>query len=227
MTTRLDGTRVAASSVKRIRRALNPVLEYAVHKQALPTNPLPKQKAAARTKPNTAIDKRCLISLEHTALLLDAIYHRPRGGPRLHAFFATLRYCGLRPEEAVALRVSDVTLPEEGWGELTVHRATPEVGRQWTDSGEIHDNRPLKGREAGDTRLVPVQPDLVKILRAHIVRERLKPGDILFKGNSAGCSQGSCSGGPGRGPASKSSPRSHTCSHPRWDAGSTTTGTPV
>ncbi|MEW2285568.1 hypothetical protein [Streptomyces sp. NPDC047841] len=56
------------------------------------------------------------------------------GGERLHVFFATLYCWGPRPEEAVAMRVEDVTLPEpdasDQWCELLIHTATPEVGKQ-------------------------------------------------------------------------------------------------
>lgn len=94
-------------------------------------------------------------SPDQAAALLDWIRRRPRGGRRLHAFFATLYYCGPRPEEAVAMWVKGVTLPapgaEDQWSELLIHTATPEVGKQWTDTGKIHEERDLKGRaEGGD-----------------------------------------------------------------------------
>ena len=95
------------------------------------------------------------------AALLAWIASRPRTGYRLTAFFATLYYAGLRPEEAVALRVEDAVLPTTGWGEIRVHTAAPEVGSQWTDDGEVHETRDLKGRAAGDTRIVPTHPALV------------------------------------------------------------------
>lgn len=61
----------------------------------------------------------------------------------------------MRVEEAVAMRVEDVSLPDpdadDQWCELLIHTATPEVGKQWTDTGEIHEQRDLKGRaEGGD-----------------------------------------------------------------------------
>ena len=88
------------------------------------------------------------------------------------------------------MRVRDAALPaedaEDQWGELLFHAATPEVGKQWTDSGEIHDNRHLKGRAEGDTRVVPCHPALVKILREHIKTQGLKPGDLLFPGEKGG-----------------------------------------
>lgn len=90
----------------------------------------------------------------------------------MHAFFATLYYCALRPEEAVAMRVQDVTLPGpdagDQWCELLIHTATPEVGKQWTDTGEIHEEREPKGRAEGETRTVPGDPALTCILRQHV-----------------------------------------------------------
>ncbi|MEW2563839.1 hypothetical protein [Streptomyces griseorubiginosus] len=84
------------------------------------------------TKTSNAVDKRSLLNSDQAAALLDWIRRRPRGGKRLHAFFATLYYCGPRPEEAVAMHVRDVHLPDvdaaDQWCELMIHTATPEVG---------------------------------------------------------------------------------------------------
>ncbi|WP_327670400.1 MULTISPECIES: site-specific integrase [unclassified Streptomyces] len=194
--TRLDGKPAAAWSRKRHRRVLNVAMKYAVRRRLLRTNPLPKGKeTTVSTKTTNAVDKRCLINPEQAAALLGRVRRRTRGGKRLHAFFATLYYCGPRPEEAVALRVRDVNLPgvdaDDQWCELLIHTATPEVGKQWTDSGEIHEQRDLKGRAEGDTRTVPGHPALTRILRTHIEDEGLKPGDLLFQGENGGVLAGS------------------------------------
>ncbi|MFD3353252.1 tyrosine-type recombinase/integrase [Streptomyces fradiae] len=194
--TRLDGTQAAAWSRKRNRRVLNVVMKYAVRRGVLRANPLPKGKeSTTATRTTNTVDKRSLMNPEQATAILDWIRHRPRGGRRLHAFFATLYYCGLRPEEAVAMRVEDVTLPDPGaedqWCELLIHTATPEVGKQWTDSGETHERRDLKGRAEGETRTVPGHPALTRILRQHIRDERLRPGDLLFQGESGGILAGS------------------------------------
>nr|WP_225900468.1 tyrosine-type recombinase/integrase [Streptomyces sp. RLB3-17] len=89
-------------------------------------------------------------------------------GRRLVAFYAVLYYAGLRPAEAVGLRRSDCHLPDEGWGTLTLRETRPVSGKQWTDSGERHDRRGLKAREAKSDRPVPIPPVLVAILRAHL-----------------------------------------------------------
>ncbi|MFF3454280.1 tyrosine-type recombinase/integrase [Streptomyces sp. NPDC002730] len=192
--TKLDGKPAAASSVKRNRRILNVAMEYAVHHKILRANPLPKGRGTA-PKTSSAVDKRSLLNPSQAAGLLGWIRRRPRGGPRLHAFFATLYYAGSRPEEVVAMYVRDVTLPDEGdedqWGELAFHTARPEVGKQWTDTGEIHEKRGLKGRAEDDTRNVPCRPALTLILREHIKAEELKPSDLLFPGEGGDMLAGS------------------------------------
>jgi integrase len=188
---KLDGTPAARSTAKRNRRVLVTLLDTAVQRGVLTANPLPPVKRGTAGKNLRAVDKRCIMNPQQSALLLDWLKARSRGGPRLHAFFATQRLAGLRPEETVALRVWDATLPDTGWGELLVHTATPEVGKQWTNSGEVHDRRHLKGREEGETRPVPACPELTTILREHIEREELKPGDLLFQGEGGGVLAGS------------------------------------
>ncbi|MFJ4896963.1 tyrosine-type recombinase/integrase [Streptomyces sp. NPDC088727] len=194
--TRLDGKQAAAWSRKRHRRILNVVMKHAIRRRVLRTNPLPKGKeATAVAKTTNAVDKRSLMNPDQAAALLDWIRRRPRGGKRLHAFFVTLYYCGLRPEEAVAMRVKDVSLPALGvadqWCELLIHTATPEVGKQWTDTGKIHEERDLKGRAEGETRTVPGHPALTRVLRQHIADEALQPGDLLFQGETGGVLAGS------------------------------------
>ncbi|WP_326723033.1 MULTISPECIES: hypothetical protein [unclassified Streptomyces] len=137
-------------------------------------------------KTSSAVDKRSLLNPEQAAQLLGWVRRRTRGGKRLHALFATMYYAGPRPEEVVAMDVADVRLPaedaEDQWCELLFHTAQPEVGKNWTDDGEIHEERGLKGRAADDTRGVPGHPSLTRILREHIRAESLKPGDLLFQG---------------------------------------------
>ncbi|WP_129287558.1 tyrosine-type recombinase/integrase [Streptomyces sp. GZWMJZ-114] len=193
--TKLDGTAAAPSSVLRHRRIMNLVIEKAVRRKVLSKNPLPKGKVAdAAPSVPVAIDKRSLLNSGQIAAMLAWIATR-RYGHVYQAFFATLCYAGLRPEEAVALRVADLELPVAGaltedgdpaWGEAVIHVAQPEVGSGWTDSGDPHEERGLKGRPKGDTRAVPLHPDLVALLRALIVVLKLEKGDLLFPGQLKG-----------------------------------------
>ncbi|SOE13685.1 Phage integrase family protein [Streptomyces sp. 2323.1] len=193
--TKLDGTPVAASSARRTKRVLNVLFEYAIKKKVLKENPLPKGKGTTAAKTSSAVDKRSLLNKEQASKLLSWIYARPRGGQRLHTFFATMYYAGARPEEVVAIDVGDVRLPDadayDQWGELLLHTAHPEVGKQWTNTGEVREERGLKGRAADDTRTVPCRPGLTRFLRAHIEKEGLKPGDLLMQGEKGGDLAGS------------------------------------
>ena len=160
--TLLDGRRAAASSVKRHRRVLHLLMSYAIVRGILLSDPVPESRNLASQSAG-AIDRRRLLNEGQAAQLLDWIRDRPRSGKRVHAFFATLYFTGLRPEEAVALRVSDLVVPTSGegqWADIVVHAAEPEIGRTWTDSGTRHDRRRLKGRAEGETRIVPCPSSL-------------------------------------------------------------------
>jgi integrase len=96
-------------------------------------------------------------------------------------------YAALRPEEAVDLRRDHlVSLPHSGWGEVLLTGATPFVGAQWTDDGRNRQRRGLKHRATGDTTRVPLHPDAVELLRAHLEREGTRPGTRLFRGPRGG-----------------------------------------
>jgi integrase len=193
--TTLTGKSAASSSVRRDRSILSNVLTSAVERKVLDTHPFTVVKVD-KVKSSRAVDKRCLLNPRQAKALLDWVKARPRNGATLHAFFAVLYYAGLRPEEAVMLRVQDLTLPEDGWGEILAHTAAAEVGRQWTDSGKRRDERKqLKGRDRGEVRPVPAHPALCRILRAYIAHPNprskeppkpLKRTDHLFRGERGG-----------------------------------------
>ncbi|MFC8822572.1 tyrosine-type recombinase/integrase [Streptomyces rochei] len=168
---KLDGTPAAGDTYKRRRRALNAALEHAVATGELSENPLQRTRQK-RVGSKDVVDPRVLVNAVQARQLLTAVsyvgsWDRCRGR-RLAAFYAVLYYAGLRPAEAVGLRAPDCHLPEQGWGTLTLRETRPVSGKQWTDSGERHDRRGLKAREASTDRLVPIPPVLVAILQAHL-----------------------------------------------------------
>ncbi|MBQ1092410.1 tyrosine-type recombinase/integrase [Streptomyces sp. B93] len=168
---KLDGTPAAGDTYRRRRRALNTALEHAVVVGELPENPLQRARRK-HVGSNGVVDRRVLVNAVQARQLLTAVsyvgsWDRCRGR-RLAAFYAVLYYAGLRPAEAVGLRLSDCHLPDSGWGTLTLRETRPVSGKQWTDSGERHDRRGLKAREATSDRPVPIPPVLVAILRAHL-----------------------------------------------------------
>jgi integrase len=118
--------------------------------------------------------------------LLAAVKFQGRSGPRLIAFFGVMYFAALRPEEAVNLQVDDLVLPSSGWGAIHLDRATPHVGRAWTDSGKVHDERQLKHRAEGEGRIVPCPPELVVLLHDHLGRFGTDDEGRVFTGERGG-----------------------------------------
>ena len=69
-----------------------------------------------------------------------------------------------------------LSLPEHGWGEMRLTHSQPRSGAKWTDSGKSRERRELKHRAAGDTRLVPVHPELVDAAPRSPRQVRRRPG---------------------------------------------------
>ena len=192
LATKLDGKPCATSSMRRDRNIASHMLRWAVERKLLEAHPFTLTKPA-RIKSSRAVDKRSVPNEQQIDRLLNWISARPRNGACLFTVFSTMRYAGLRPEEAVSLRLEDVRFPEvtdsklvdralsdpeadiaadvldRMWGEITVHAPTPEPGSQWTDSGKPRETRDrLKGRDAGQSRTVPAHPLLCRILREYV-----------------------------------------------------------
>ncbi|SEO22268.1 tyrosine-type recombinase/integrase [Actinacidiphila rubida] len=168
---KMDGTAAAAETVRRKRRTLVNAAHYAVDLGEFRENPLTVIRWQ-KPKVSTDVDPRVVANPEQARALLVALsyvggYSRARGR-RLVGLFAAMYYGGLRPAEAVGLAETDLVLPDSGWGSALLHRTRPIVGKQWTDSGESHDDRGLKNRPAEAVRRVPIPPHLVTVLREHV-----------------------------------------------------------
>jgi integrase len=149
-------------------------MQYAVETGVLPANPL---KAVKWTRPRTlkTVDPRTVVNSTQARRLLAAIGQQGERGKRMVAFFGCMYYAALRPEEAVELRPENfASLPDDGWGELILTNSEPRSGTWWTDSGSARQRRELKHRPRGETRPVPVHPELVALLSEHL--RRYPPG---------------------------------------------------
>ncbi|MDN5746956.1 MAG: hypothetical protein L0H64_00230 [Pseudonocardia sp.] len=130
-----------------------------------------------------------MVNLVQARQLLAAVWyvtapvrsvHRDRGR-WLYAFFCCLYHGGLRPSEALGLRLTDCVLPPTGWGELRLARARPDVsGAHYRDRGDIGE-RPLKHRRVEAVRLVPIPPALVAALGTHVAEFGTAPDGRLFR----------------------------------------------
>jgi hypothetical protein len=104
----------------------------------------------------------------------------------LVAFFGSMYFGALRPAEAATLRKANLALPAKGWGELLLESSTPEAGASWTDSGRRREERQLKHRAKGETRVVPCPPELTALLHEHLEAFGTAPDGLLFRGVRGG-----------------------------------------
>jgi integrase len=189
----LDGAAAAPEYFSRRRRVLHAVLGYAVRRKRLEKNPVSKANLpegwTPPAAPELAIDPRCVGSPALVASMLAyCSYVGRRQGPRFTAFFACMYYAMMRPSEAAALTSAGCHLPQAGWGYLTFADSSPAAGRAYTDDGQVHEHRGLKGRNHGRpaslrarrARRVPIPPELVTILRDHLARYGTGPDGRLF-----------------------------------------------
>ncbi len=179
---RLDGSPAAANTITRKRAVLHNALGYAVELGLLPANPVGKvqwrvPKAAAAVSPQAVASPAQVQAILAQAALMRA---------DLVAFFACLYYGALRPEEAVALRQSHLTLPSHGRGEMILTGACPRTAAAWTSNGRPHEPHGLKHRPTGTVRIVPIPPILVCLLRQHIREFGTALDGRLFCGTRGG-----------------------------------------
>lgn len=201
---KLDGTPAATSTMRRKRMTLRNALDFAVERGLLTTNPINdvKHSRSARTPGLRQIDRRAVINPVQARTLLRAVAAQRPNGARLVAFFGLMYYAGLRPEEAAALAKQHLSLPpmdwnderqewerpngHDGWGELHLERAQPEVGAEWTNNNAKDEERGLKHRDPGEGRTVPCPPELAVLLHDHLINFRTAPDGRLFQGSRNG-----------------------------------------
>jgi integrase len=157
-------------------------VEFTVERGHLASNPLATIKWKA-PKLTGAVDRRSVVNPVQARTLLNVVRETRRSGKQLVAFFGLMYFAALRPEEAVNVRASNLTLPSsDGWGEIHLHEATPHAGWEWTDDGRARDQRQLKGRARGERRTVPATPELTEMLKQHIDEFGTGEGGRLFRG---------------------------------------------
>ncbi len=186
--TQLDGSEASPEYYRRRRRILYNSLRYAVLEERLRVNPLDDQVLRSEWKQpdvDDAVDPRAVGNPRQIAAALTMCsYVGRRQGERFVAFFGCMYYAMMRPAEVGRLRRADCHLPDSGWGKLILAQSTPEVGKDYTDSGTLHDERSLKGRSKKTVRPIPIPPELVALLRGHIARFGVAEDGRLFRSES-------------------------------------------
>jgi integrase len=193
LASRLDGRPAAPDYYARRFRVIRTCLSYAVRKKRLARNPLLAANLPGDWTPpkaDDAVDPRSVGSPQLVAdMLAVATCVGVRQGPRFAAFYGCMFYGLMRPAEAARLTKAGCYLPEKGWGALTFGDSAPAPGREWTNSGDVHEERGLKGRSRKAVRKVPIPPELVHLLREHVERFGTAPDGRLFRSERGGVIQ--------------------------------------
>lgn len=189
LTKKLDGDTASASTIRRKRAIFHNALGYAVDAGLLPQNPLPQVQWKAPEQVEEELDLATVPDPRQALALLDGVRTQSARGRRLVAFFGCMYYAAARPAEVIGLSAEDCDLPRRGWGVLRLRETRPRSGSAWTDSGTAHDRRGLKHRPRKAVRTVPIPPDLVALLRWHIVAYGLAPDGRLFRTQRGGLIQ--------------------------------------
>lgn len=197
VTRQLNGKPFAPTVARKTRSVLWNTLDYAVEEGLIEANPLAGVKWTAMPKGKRKVDKRAVPNPIQARTLLAAVREVKRSGPRLVAYFGTMYFSALRPEESAALNKRHLAIPEPEWdserkthtyewGELHLDEATPHVGARWTNERTPRDQRQLKARAAGEGRTVPCPPELTQLLWEHIKQYGYGPDGRLFCGERGG-----------------------------------------
>ena len=186
----LTGKAAAGSTQRRKRSVFYNALGYAVEQGHLASNPVDRIQW---TTPAVAasVDRRVVVSPAQARSLLAAVRGLSGRGQHLEAFYACLYYAALRPSEAVMLREADLHLPKKGWGRIVLAASASRAGTAWTDHGTARQERGLKHRADNETRTIPIPPELVRLLRAHIKRYGTTPDGRIFQTARGGILQDS------------------------------------
>ncbi|GLY33549.1 hypothetical protein [Kineosporia sp. NBRC 101731] len=130
---KIDGSPAAAATMRRKRAVLHNFFGHAVEMGHLSVNPVGTVQWKV-AKVADEVDRRVVLSpVQFAECLVGVSYVGRDRGPKLAAFFGLMYYAATRPGEALAVVRDDFTLPERGWGLVTLARSEPEAGTAWTD----------------------------------------------------------------------------------------------
>jgi len=157
------GSLLAARTQSRHRRVIRAMFDDAVTRRLIDEQPWPGSKSLVRGRKNTkkTVDRSRLPSRDQALATIGAVGISKKASRSYRMVLHTMLYAGLRPAEAIALRVEDLTFPGEGQtnGSIRVDVAMTSAGELFTEPGE----------EVGDPKTaprdVPMFPPLVDLLR--------------------------------------------------------------
>lgn len=173
-----DGGATVPSVARRRRGTFGAVLRAAVRRGLLATNPMDRVEWRAPIGAQ-AIDVATVPAPGDVLAVVDHVAALPSSGARYAAVFAAVGIAGMRPSEAIGLRVQDLDLPTRGWGMGSLRGAVTSPGTRYTGDGIVTETKGLKHRATDATREVPLSPELVRVLRAHLGRFEAVDGRVF------------------------------------------------
>lgn len=153
--------KVPVNTINRMLTATKALLFFAQDRELIERNPLHRFKPYKKSKGDTgATRNRGAYSEAEVRALLNTAHGMER------PFIGLLVLAGLRPGEALALRVSDCDLDA----------GTARITRSWDYAGFVF----VEPKTAAGIRTVPLAAWLVAEMRAHIQREGIEGEALLF-----------------------------------------------
>ena len=155
-----DGQPMAKSTASRQRATVSSFLFDAVNAGVIKSNPWPATKRG-RTKnaKATQVDGMSLPNPTEARATIDALINHSPGSIAYRVLASIVYFAGLRPSEARALDVADLTLPASGWGSIYVQRAIKDAGGGYGTTDEMSGVT-----KTAVERRVPIPEELVVIL---------------------------------------------------------------
>ncbi len=138
------------------------------------------KKKSERPKPKA---RKVVVSSADLSGVIEASSNRDRRSRPYRVMTASSGLGGFRPSEVFGFEVSDLCLPADGWGAVTISESRVGRSLRWAMDGDLEYDEP---KSMNSTRTVPIPPQLVAILREHlaetgITEGRLFPGGVGFK----------------------------------------------
>jgi integrase len=179
----LDGTEATNEMFRKRRAGVTRLLNAAVAEDRLAASPAAGIRIRKKTDANRKLSRSEIPTAAEALTLIRTCGKRSPQAERLVAYLAVTLYAGLRPGEANGLRRVDVDLPEEGWGEVRVQLSRTITSKALTDDGRTTAEGLTK---TGSSRVVPLHPDAVKLVRRHIERWPSALHDPIFLNSKGG-----------------------------------------
>ena len=179
----IGGRSVSPDTHHRRKTACSSVFEYAIKCSYAKVNHLAEYEVPDQ---NVQIDKRTILSKEECKSIVTNLDGTSESNDRMALFISIIWMAGLRPSEVLALRKSDMVSDGHGGHELILSRASVPCGTTYSNSGAAKDEKGLKWRAVGATRVVPVPKELAKRIRTYT--KKMKPNDLIFESGTTGVS---------------------------------------